>query len=185
MYGGIGKYELPMYCLYIILHAGITHLIILLKPALEPRLWPFSFCKPSPSPSQAHRWAGLGRAWAGFGLWARPSTSLCLMTASNYSAKGVPSIWYDSGGLGVQLDCWIVLRLRSQHMLIDWIVFDTHTFFSPSDFWTRWFRWIVDGGRTYLCVLAFAPCDSGHTIYSQGNNITWTQILCNKVSRTT
>ena len=37
MYCGIGKYELPMYCLYIILHAGITHLIILLKPGLWAR----------------------------------------------------------------------------------------------------------------------------------------------------
>ena len=62
MYCGIGKYELPMYCLYIILHAGMTHLIILLKPGLEPRLWAFSCCKPSPSPIQAHRWAGLWQA---------------------------------------------------------------------------------------------------------------------------
>src|ERR1700677_4547173 len=56
-------------------------LIIFLKPGLEPRLWAFSCCKPSPSPIQAHQWAGLGWAqtgWAGvgFGLWARPSTSL-------------------------------------------------------------------------------------------------------------
>ena len=47
-------------------------LIIFLKPGLEPRLWAFSCCKPSPSPIQAHQWAGLGRAqmgwaWVGFG----------------------------------------------------------------------------------------------------------------------
>src|ERR1700728_1143712 len=70
-----------MYCLYIILHAGIIGLIIFLKPRLEPRLWAFSCCKPSPSPIQAHWRAGLGWgqtgwAWVGFGLWARPSTSL-------------------------------------------------------------------------------------------------------------
>jgi len=69
-----------MHCLYIILHTGI---IIFLKPGLEPRLWAFSCCKPSPSPIQARWWAGLGRAqmgwaWVGFGLWARPSTSLGL-----------------------------------------------------------------------------------------------------------
>src|ERR1700733_5310112 len=78
---GNGKYKLPMYCLYIIFHAGIISLIIFLKPGLEPRLWAFSYGKPSPSPIQAHQWAGLGwaqmgRAWVGFGLWARPSTSL-------------------------------------------------------------------------------------------------------------
>src|ERR1700683_5370783 len=50
---GNGKYKLPMYCLYIILHAGIIGLIIFLKPGFEP----------SPSPMQAHRWAGLGLAW--------------------------------------------------------------------------------------------------------------------------
>src|ERR1700677_760924 len=77
-----GKYKLPIYCLYIILYAGIIGLIIFSKPGLGPRLWAFSCCKPSPSPIQAHRWAGLGRAqmgwaWVGFGLWARPSTSLC------------------------------------------------------------------------------------------------------------
>jgi hypothetical protein len=65
-------YKLPMYCLYIILYAGIIDLIIFLKPGLEPRLWAFSCCKPSPSPIQARRWAGLGRAqtgraWVGFG----------------------------------------------------------------------------------------------------------------------
>src|ERR1700728_4251899 len=70
---GNGKYKLPMYCLYIILHAGIIGLIIFLKPRPEPRLWAFSCCKPSPSPIQAHRWAGLGQAqmgwaWVGFGL---------------------------------------------------------------------------------------------------------------------
>src|ERR1700728_2670148 len=59
---GNGKYKLPMYCLYIILHAGIIGLIIFLKPGLEPRLWAFSCCKPSSSPIQAHQWAGLG--WA-------------------------------------------------------------------------------------------------------------------------
>src|ERR1700734_1084576 len=78
---GNGKYKLPMYCLYMVLHAGIIGLIIFLKPGLEPRLWAFSYGKPSPSPIQAHQWAGLGpaqtgQAWAGFGLWARPSTSL-------------------------------------------------------------------------------------------------------------
>jgi len=70
-----------MYCLYMVLHAGIISLIIFLKPGLEPRLWAFSYGKPSPSPIQARQWAGLGwaqtgRAWVGFGLWARPSTSL-------------------------------------------------------------------------------------------------------------
>ena len=55
-----------MYCLYIILHVGIIGLIIFLKPRLEPRLWAFSCCKPSPSPIQAHLWAGLGLG----GLWA-------------------------------------------------------------------------------------------------------------------
>src|ERR1700729_2253036 len=78
---GNGKYKLPMYCLYIILHTGIMGLIIFLKPGLEPRLWAFSNGKPSPSPVQARQWAGLGRAqmgqaWVGFGLWAQPSTSL-------------------------------------------------------------------------------------------------------------
>src|ERR1700728_3716127 len=73
---GNGKYKLPMYCLYIVLHAGIIGLIIFLKPGLEPRLWAFSYGKPSPSPIQARQWAGLGWAWVGFGLWARPSTSL-------------------------------------------------------------------------------------------------------------
>src|ERR1700689_4333184 len=78
---GNGKYKLPMYCLYIILHAGIIGLIIFLKPGLEPRLWAFSYGKPGPSPIQARQWAGpgwaqTGWAWAGFGLWARPSTSL-------------------------------------------------------------------------------------------------------------
>jgi hypothetical protein len=58
-----GKYKLPMYCLYIILHAGIFGLIIFLKPRLEPRLWAFPYGKPSPSPVQACQWAGLG--WAG------------------------------------------------------------------------------------------------------------------------
>ena len=62
MYCGIGKYELPMYCLYIILNAGITHLIILLRPGLEPRFCAFSCCKPTPSLIQAHRWVGLGQA---------------------------------------------------------------------------------------------------------------------------
>ena len=52
-----------MYCLYMVLHAGIIRLIIFLKPGLEPRLWAFSYGKPSPSPIQAHQWAGLG--WAG------------------------------------------------------------------------------------------------------------------------
>src|ERR1700729_3087680 len=85
---GNGKYKLPMYCLYIILHAGIIGLIIFLKPGLEPRLWAFSYGKPSPSLIQAHQWAGLGwaqtgRAWVGFGLWARPSTSL--------GPKGLPT----------------------------------------------------------------------------------------------
>ena len=70
-----------MYCLYMVLHAGIISLIIFLKPGLEPRLWAFSYGKPSPSLIQAHQWAGLGwaqtgQAWVGFGLWARPSTSL-------------------------------------------------------------------------------------------------------------
>src|ERR1700720_3187238 len=70
-----------MYCLYMVLHAGIISLIIFLKPGLEPRLWAFSYGKPSPSPIQARQWAGLGWAqtgwaWVGFGLWARPSTSL-------------------------------------------------------------------------------------------------------------
>ena len=70
-----------MYCLYMVLHAGIISLIIFLKPGLEPRLWAFSYGKPSPSPIQARQWAGLGwaqtgRAWVGFGLWAQPSTSL-------------------------------------------------------------------------------------------------------------
>lgn len=48
-----------MYCLYMVLHAGIISLIIFLKPGLEPRL-----CA-SPSPIQARKslgWAGLG--WA-------------------------------------------------------------------------------------------------------------------------
>jgi hypothetical protein len=67
-----------MHCLYIILHTGI---IIFFKPGPEPRLWAFSCCKPSPSLIQARWWARLGRAqmgwaWVGFGLWARPSTSL-------------------------------------------------------------------------------------------------------------
>jgi hypothetical protein len=75
MYCGIGKYELPMYCLYIILHARITHLIILLMLGLEPRLWAFSCCKPSPSQIQAHRWAGLG--WAGL-KWAALEQALGL-----------------------------------------------------------------------------------------------------------
>jgi hypothetical protein len=35
------------------LHAGIIGLIIFLKPGLEPRLWAFSYGKPSPSPIQA------------------------------------------------------------------------------------------------------------------------------------
>jgi hypothetical protein len=52
-----------MYCLYMVLHAGIISLIIFLKPGLEPRLWAFSYGKPSPSPIQARQWAGLG--WAG------------------------------------------------------------------------------------------------------------------------
>ena len=60
-------YMLPMYCLYIILYAGIINLIIFLKPGLEPRLWAFSCCKPSPSPIQARRWAWLGQAWVGIG----------------------------------------------------------------------------------------------------------------------
>src|ERR1700729_3542361 len=66
------KYKLPMYCLYIVLHAGIIGLIIFLKPGLEPRLWAFSYGKPSPSPIQARQWAGLKRAGlkqAGLG-WA-------------------------------------------------------------------------------------------------------------------
>jgi hypothetical protein len=66
---GNGKYKLLMYCLYIILHAGIIGLIIFSKPRLEPRLWAFSCYKPSPSPIQAHRWAGLGLKQAGLG-WA-------------------------------------------------------------------------------------------------------------------
>jgi hypothetical protein len=45
-----------------VLHAGIIGLITFLKPGLEPKLWPFSCCKPSPSPIQACRWAGVG--WA-------------------------------------------------------------------------------------------------------------------------
>ena len=49
---GIGTYELPMYCLYINLHAGIIGLIIFLKPRLEP----------GPIPIQAWRCAGLGQA---------------------------------------------------------------------------------------------------------------------------
>jgi len=54
---GNGKYK-PMYCLYIILHGGIIGLIIFSKP----RLWAFSYYKPSPNLIQARRWAGLG--WA-------------------------------------------------------------------------------------------------------------------------
>src|ERR1700691_5125341 len=55
---GNGKYKLPMYCLYIILHAGIIGLIIFLKPGLEPRLWAFSYGKPGSNG------LGLGRLWA-------------------------------------------------------------------------------------------------------------------------
>ena len=82
-----------MYCLYMVLHAGIISLIIFLKPGLEPRLWAFSYGKPSPSPIQARQWAGLGwaqtgRAWVGFGLWARPSTSL-LVSAQTLTAGKV------------------------------------------------------------------------------------------------
>src|ERR1700683_3392603 len=73
---GNGKYKLPMYCLYIILHTGIMGFIIFFKPWLESRLWAFSYGKPGPSPVQACQWARLGRAqmgqaWVGF----RPSTA--------------------------------------------------------------------------------------------------------------
>ena len=51
---GIEKYKLSnMYCLYIILHAGIVGSIIFLKPGHEAGLWDSSRCKPSPSPIQA------------------------------------------------------------------------------------------------------------------------------------
>src|ERR1700727_3661068 len=65
---GNGKYKLPMYCLYIILHADIIGLIIFLKLRLEPRLWAFSCCYLSPSPIQAHQWAGLKQARLGCAL---------------------------------------------------------------------------------------------------------------------
>jgi hypothetical protein len=57
-----------MYCLYIILHADIIGLIIFLKLRLEPRLWAFSCCYLSPSPIQAHQWAGLKQARLGCAL---------------------------------------------------------------------------------------------------------------------
>jgi hypothetical protein len=60
-----------MHCLYIILHTGIIGFVIFPKPGLEPRLWAFSCCKPSPSPIQAQQWAGLGLNGLGLGrLWA-------------------------------------------------------------------------------------------------------------------
>ena len=89
-----------MHCLYIILHASIFGLIIFLKPRLKPRLWAFSCCKPSPSPIQAHRWAGpgwaqMGWAWVGFGLWARPSTSLWTTTFGTLVPLGPQTLTHD------------------------------------------------------------------------------------------
>jgi hypothetical protein len=68
---------------------GLQGIIAHLKPGLKPGLWAFTPCKPSPSPIEARNWAGLGwapvgRAWVGFGLWARPSTSLVVTVGSAF-----------------------------------------------------------------------------------------------------
>ena len=61
MYCGIGKYELPMYCLYIILNAGITQAWAQVLCFLMLQAHP----KPNSSPQ-------MGWAWAGFRLCVSP-----------------------------------------------------------------------------------------------------------------
>src|SRR6202034_4281330 len=55
---GNGKYKLPMYCLYIILHAGIIGLIIFLKPGFS------HVASPAQAQFKPTSRLGLGGLWA-------------------------------------------------------------------------------------------------------------------------